>query len=99
MPKIGIIVEFHMEPANHAAFHAIISEHARLTKQEEPGCVNFDVLQPQTKDGPDLSRVMLVEIYADPAAFDAHGKNPRLAKVRDSYSSLITKRTLTVCHM
>jgi autoinducer 2-degrading protein len=99
MPKIGIVVEFQMDPANHAAFHTIISEHARLTKQEEPGCVSFDVLQPQKKDGPDLSRVMLVEIYADAAAFDAHGKNPRLAKVRDNYASLITGRTLTVCHM
>ena len=99
MARIGIIVEFQMEPANHAAFTAIISEHARMTKQEEPGCRQFDVLQPMRKGEPDTTRVMLVEVYADQAAFDAHGANPRLAKVRDSYASLITGRTLSLCSM
>lgn len=100
MARIGIIVEFQMEAANHAAFTAIISEHARLTKQEEPGCAQFDVLQPLGRDGtPDHTKVMLVEVYADQAAFDAHGRNPRLATVRESYASLIEGRKLTVCHM
>jgi len=100
MARIGIIVEFQLEAGNHAAFTAIISEHARLTKQEEPGCMQFDVLQPLGRDGaPDLTKVMLVEVYADQAAFDAHGRNPRLATVRESYASLIEGRKLTVCHM
>lgn len=97
--RIGIIVEFQMEPANHAAFTAIIAEHARMTREEEPGCQQFDVLQPMRKGAPDTTRVMLVEVYADDAAFKAHGENPRLAKVRDAYSELITGRTLSLCNM
>ena len=99
MTRIGIIVEFQMEPANHAAFNAIISGHARKTKEEEPGCQQFDVMQPTKKGEPDLTRVMLVEVYADDAAFKAHGENPRLATVRDAYAALITGRTLTMCRM
>ena len=97
--RIGIIVEFQMEPANHAAFTAIIAEHARLTREEEPGCQQFDVLQPMRKGAPDTTRVMLVEVYADDAAFKAHGENPRLTKVRDAYSALITGRALSLCNM
>jgi (4S)-4-hydroxy-5-phosphonooxypentane-2,3-dione isomerase len=99
MARIGIIVEFQMEEANHAAFTAIISEHARMTKVEEPGCQQFDVLQPMKKGEPDHTKVMLVEVYADDAAFKAHGENPRLAKVRESYAALIAGRTLTLCSM
>jgi len=99
MSRIGIIVEFQMEPQNHAAFTAIITEHARMTKEEEPGCQQFDVLQPLKKGEPDATRVMLVEVYADDAAFKAHGENPRLAKVRDAYAPLITGRTLNLCAM
>lgn len=100
MPKIAIAVEFKIKPGQHAAFSSIIREHARLTLQEEPGCERFDVLQPLGKEGAhDESRVMLCEVYLDSAAFDAHTKNPRLAKVRDAYAPLIEGRTLTICEM
>lgn len=100
MAKIAIVVEFKIKEGQHAAFDAIIREHARLTQQEEPGCERFDVLQPRGKDGkPDLSRIMLCEVYADDAAVTAHTQNPRLAKVRDAYSPLIDGRTLTMCEM
>jgi quinol monooxygenase YgiN len=42
---------------------------------------------------------MLCEVYQDRAAVDVHTKNPRLAKVRDAYASLIEGRTLTLCEM
>ena len=100
MPKIAIAVEFKIKEGQHAAFDAIIREHARLTLQEEPGCERFDVLQPLDKDGAhDKSRVMLCEVYQDRAAVDVHTKNPRLAKVRDAYAPLTEGRTLTLCEM
>lgn len=53
MPRIGIIVEFRLKRGAHAAFDAIIREHARRTLEEEPGCERFDVFQPMTRDGRD----------------------------------------------
>ncbi|HYF08126.1 MAG TPA: putative quinol monooxygenase [Acetobacteraceae bacterium] len=100
MPRIAIVVEFRVREGQHGAFDAIIREHARLTKKEEPGCERFDVLQPRGRDGkPDLTRIMLVEVYADDAAVEAHTKNPRLARVREAYTPLIEGRTLTMCEM
>lgn len=99
MARIGIIVDFQVDPTNHAALSAIMAEHARMTKAEEPGCQQFDVLQPMIKGEPDTGRLMLVEVYEDQAAFDAHGANPRLGKVRESYAGLIAGRVLSLCHM
>ncbi|MBW8268198.1 putative quinol monooxygenase [Caldovatus aquaticus] len=100
MARIGIIVEFRIKPGQHAAFDRIIREHARLTLQEEPGCERFDVLQPLTKEGArDETRIMLCEVYRDRAAFEEHGRNPRLARVREAYAPLIEARTLTLCEL
>ena len=96
---VALIVEFSIKPGSHAAFDAIIREHAKLTKQEEPGCERFDVLQPTTKTGKDEAKVCLVEVYKDQDAFKAHGANPRLAKVRDAYADLISDRKITICEL
>lgn len=97
MAKVALIVEFHLKPGAHAAFDAIIRDHAAGTLADEPGCERFEVLQPKGKDGPDLSRVLLCEVYADDAAFQAHTQNPRLARTRAAYETLIETRTIQVC--
>jgi autoinducer 2-degrading protein len=98
MPKIAIHVEFRPKPGCHAAFDALIREHAKLTVAEEPGCERFEVLQPLKQDGtPDESRIMLVEVYTDQAAVKAHVANPRMPRVREAYTPLIDERILTMC--
>jgi quinol monooxygenase YgiN len=96
---VALIVEFTLNPGAHAAFDALIREHARLTLQEEPGCQRFDVLQPTGKDGADLAKLCLVEVYQDDTAFQAHAANPRLAKVREAYAPLVADRRITICQM
>ena len=77
----------------------IIREHARRAL-EEPGCGRFDVPQPLNRDGaPDETRVILCEVYRDQAAADEHGRNPRLAAVRDAHAPMIEDRRLTLCAM
>ena len=97
MAKVALIVEFTLKPGAHAAFDAIIRDHAAGTLADEPGCERFDVLQPRGKEGPDLTRVMLYEVYADDAAFQAHTKNPRLARTRAAYEPLIEGRSIHIC--
>ncbi len=97
MAKVALVVEFKLKPGAHAAFDAIIRDHAAGTLADEPGCERFDVLQPKGKEGPDLSRVMLYEVYADDAAFQAHTQNPRLARTRAAYESLIEGRSIHIC--
>lgn len=97
MAKIAVVVEFNLKPGTHATFDAIIRAHAAGTLQDEPGCERFEVLQPKDRNGPDLSRVLLMEVYVDDAAFAAHQTNPRLAATRTAYQDLIVDRKIHIC--
>jgi len=99
MAKIALVVEFQLKPDTHAAFVAIMRTHADGTLGEEPGCERFEVLQPRGKNGPDLSRVLLMEVYADEAALAAHQANPRLAATRSAYQDLIVDRKIHICSL
>jgi len=100
MSRIAIHVEFRLKPGSHAAFDALIREHARLTLAEEPGCERFEVLQPLTPEGArDEARIILLEVYRDRQAVTAHTQNPRMPKVREAYAPLIESRVLTMCEL
>lgn len=93
MSKIAIVVEFQVKPNYREQFLSIICEHATGTLGEEEGCWQFDVLLPH-EDG---NRVFLYEVYRDDAAFQVHGKSPRLQQTRSRYADMIEKRTITRC--
>ena len=98
MSRISIIVEFSPKPGCHEAFAAHMRAHAQATLAEEPGCLQFDVMQPIHDDGtPDLTKLMLVEIYADMDAVIAHRANPRMPVVAAGSAPLLDGRKLTLC--
>ena len=63
-----VIVDFRIKPERLAAFMPLMLENARLSRETEPGCRQFDVCV----DPADKTSVFLYEIYDDRAAFDAH---------------------------
>ncbi|MDQ2632914.1 MAG: antibiotic biosynthesis monooxygenase [Pseudomonadota bacterium] len=96
MPQISIIVEYETQEGREKEFTALIKDHARRTLFEEEGCLRFEVLKPVDADGaPIPNRMMVSELYADQAAVDLHGSNPRLATVRAALGPLLKSRRLT----
>ncbi len=95
MPRCALVVEFRLTPGGWPAFHAIMAEHARLTRAEEPGCRQFDVLH----DEDDADRALLVEVYADRAAYEAHRANPRMPGVNEALAPLTLDRKRTICSL
>lgn len=93
MTACALIVEFRLHPGTWPAFHAILSEHARMTLAEEGGCKRFDVLH----DDADPDHAILVEVYADRAAYEAHRSNPRMAGVNEQLAPLTVQRTRSIC--
>ncbi|MDQ0471902.1 putative quinol monooxygenase [Labrys wisconsinensis] len=63
-----VIVEFRLQPGALPAFRRLVDANARASVREEPGCRRFDVVEPADE----ADRVLLYEIYADRAAFEAH---------------------------
>ena len=93
LSKTTIIVEFETHDGRDAEFRALMTDHARRTRNEEPGCLSFDVVEPFEIDGTSVrNRVLLIEVYADDAAIAAHEQNPRLHAVREASKVLIKSR-------
>ncbi len=63
-----IVVDFTIKREHLARFHTAMIENARLSRDTEPGCRQFDVCV----DPEDATRYFLYELYDDEAAFKAH---------------------------
>jgi quinol monooxygenase YgiN len=67
-PGYVVLVEMTVDAAHGPEVQTRVLENARLSREREPGCRRFDVA---VAPG-DASRILLVEIYDNRAAFDAH---------------------------
>ncbi len=73
------------------AFLAATGANAAASRQE-PGVVRFDVLT----DRADPTHVVLVEIYRDSAAADAHKQSPHYATWRDAVAPMMARPRTSV---
>lgn len=68
---LALVVEFRIRPELIDDFALAIAENARLSRETEPGCRQFDVC----RDPGDASLFFLYELYDDEAAIQAHLKS------------------------
>lgn len=61
----AVTVMFEIKPDRIEAFMPLMRENARVSREDEPGCRQFDICH-------DEAVVFLYELYDDRAAFDAH---------------------------
>ena len=83
-----IIAEFEVKPDKLEQFLELARTDASQSVANEPGCHQFDV----TLEREQPNRVVLYEVYADEAAFDAHAETPHLAAFRAGIENLIVSR-------
>lgn len=79
-------VDVQVLPDQVQAFHAATEVNAAASR-DEPGVVRFDVLA----DRVDPAHVVLVEVYRDPAAADAHKETAHYRRWRDAVSSMMAR--------
>lgn len=95
MSEYSIIVEYETIPGHSAEFVAIMTEHASRTREEEPGCLRFELLQAVDGNGqPMADRFIVNELYAGRSAVETHERSPRLARVRAALTPLVATRRL-----
>lgn len=68
----ALIVSVTIKPERREEFLRAIAEDSRGSREDEPGCRRFDVLQ----DTADPNHYFFYEVYADEAAFQAHTAAP-----------------------
>ena len=97
MPEITVIVEFEASENGSEALTALMLQHARLTLEEEAGCLRFEVIRPLDEQGEEHPGKLIVnELYADDAAYEAHKANPRMPSVGAAAAPLLRSRRLIV---
>ena len=88
-----VVVEFHIKPGARSEFRSLIDANADASVRNEPGCLQFDVLEPEGEG----DRVMLYEIYYDKAAFDVHLKTEHFHAFNSASEGLCLKKSVTRC--
>jgi quinol monooxygenase YgiN len=64
----AVCVELQVKPGQLEAFLPLMKANAAASMADEPGCVQFDVVQSEQDD----HLILLYELYTDADAFQAH---------------------------
>jgi quinol monooxygenase YgiN len=83
-----ITVQFTIDPALWERFLPLMHENARRSRDDEPGCKQFDVCVDPQREG----IVFLYELYDDRAAFDAHLTTAHFLEFARDTKSMILDR-------
>ena len=88
MPNTLLVVQVDIAvlPDQVDAFLAATQENAAASR-DEPGILRFDVLT----DRADPAHLVLVEVYRDEAAADAHKETAHYARWRDAVADMMTR--------
>jgi quinol monooxygenase YgiN len=68
MNELVLVVQVKIKTDCVPQLLAELEKNATAARETEPGCLQFDVI----RDPDDPTRLMLYEVYADAAAFEAH---------------------------
>jgi quinol monooxygenase YgiN len=90
-----VVVDFQLKPGARPQFRGLIDVNADASVRDEPGCVQFDVLEPEGED----DRVLLYEIYLDRAAFDAHRQTEHFHVFNSASENLCLKKSVIRCDL
>jgi (4S)-4-hydroxy-5-phosphonooxypentane-2,3-dione isomerase len=90
-----VVVEFHLKEGVRSQFRRLIDANADASVRSEPGCVQFDVLEPEG----DGDRVLLYEVYMDKAAFDEHRQTEHFRTFASQSEVLCLKKSVTRCRL
>jgi (4S)-4-hydroxy-5-phosphonooxypentane-2,3-dione isomerase len=91
----AISVEFHLKQGARAEFRRLIDANAEASVRSEPGCLQFDVLEPEGE----RDRVLLYEIYSDKAAFDTHLRSEHFRTFASASEVLCLQKSGRCCNL
>lgn len=84
------IAELEVDPAHVAAFATAIREIGQASVRSEDGCLVLYAVAEKLDPG----RVRVLEIYRDPAAYQAHLLTPHFKKFRATTDAMVKSRRL-----
>jgi (4S)-4-hydroxy-5-phosphonooxypentane-2,3-dione isomerase len=87
-----VVVDFRIKPERLEEFMPLMLENARLSRDTEPGCRQFDVcVDPANRTG-----VFLYELYNDRAAFDAHLATAHFKRFDAAVADMVASKAVRI---
>jgi quinol monooxygenase YgiN len=84
MGKFAMVATIQTVPGKREEYLKHLKAHARRCLTTEPGTLKFEILVPQDE----ADTVMLYEVYASPAAFEAHWNGPSKQQANRDWEGL-----------
>lgn len=88
---IGIYVEFEALPGRFDGLIEKLREEGEICMRQDDGCLRMELATPQAPDG----RVLLIELWRDRAALQAHKDRPGHSHAWQS--DYVASKRVTVC--
>lgn len=76
MGSVSLVITCLAQPGKVDALMRALEDLAEASRNDEPGCLQFDVLV----DHADSHKILLYEVYRDQAAVEAHQQTPHFHK-------------------
>jgi quinol monooxygenase YgiN len=91
----AIVAYLTAKPGKEAEFKEQMTAQAKRCLANEPGCLQFDVVQ----DPRSPTRFVMLEVYRDDEAIKAHQDSQHFKDFRPVVSELVAERKVEVFHM
>jgi (4S)-4-hydroxy-5-phosphonooxypentane-2,3-dione isomerase len=93
MAKLALIATMEVATGLRDGLLSSLKAHRDRCLRDEPGTLQFEVLQPYEGD----TKILLFEVYRDDGAYQAHRQGSSLAQFRQETAGLQVKLDLTKC--
>jgi len=91
----AILAYLTVKPGKEAEFQQHMTAQAKRCLANEPGCLQFDVVQ----DPKNTTRFVMLEVYRDDAAIKAHQDSQHFKDFRPVVGELVADRKVEVFNM
>jgi autoinducer 2-degrading protein len=91
----AILAYLTAKPGTEAKFKEEMTAQAKRCLANEPGCLQFDVVQ----DPKNATRFVMLEVYKDDDAIKAHQESDHFKNFRPVIGELVADRKIEVLHM
>ena len=91
----AILAYLTTKPGKEAQFQELMTAQAKRCLANEPGCLQFDVVQ----DPKNPARFVMLEVYKDDAAIKAHQDSQHFKDFRPVVGDLVADRKVEIFNM
>jgi quinol monooxygenase YgiN len=89
---VTIVARFRIQPGKESEGEQALKEMAAAVEADEPGALAYIFHRSQR----DANEITVFEVYADDAAFTAHGQTAHMGKLRTAFGTLFDPTSVKI---